>query len=134
MKTSESKIKGELCRYLRENLPECVIIRHEDMFTAGIPDFSISYKRRTFWFEVKYANPKLKSKEIQNLLARQLQKVSFCCRYIIFKKGKDDKLETRIVTPQEVKDQIWEHSGICQEGFFDYQMVIDFMQEVIESE
>lgn len=49
----ESHISRTLVRRLRIALPNAVVFKHNDASTAGIPDISVTYKRRTLWLEVK---------------------------------------------------------------------------------
>ena len=55
----ESDCKAALVKVLRGNLPaqDSRVYRHEDSWTGGIPDFSISFAGRTLWVEVKYDRP-----------------------------------------------------------------------------
>lgn len=52
---TESYVKSELVRYLRCAFPAAVVIRHEDVATAGVPDISLTYAGNTWWVEVKVA-------------------------------------------------------------------------------
>jgi hypothetical protein len=73
---SEAKHKAALCKALRAGLPvgDGKVIRHEDAFTGGIPDISISFHRRTLWIEVKLDRPGRRSKvtELQLKALREL--------------------------------------------------------------
>lgn len=50
-------LEGEFNRKLKKALvaalPSCVVLKHNDMTTGGIPDFSISNGLRTIWIECK---------------------------------------------------------------------------------
>lgn len=52
----ESRYTRQLLHALRQRLPEAVVFKHNDLHTAGVPDFSISREGRTLWFEAKRAN------------------------------------------------------------------------------
>lgn len=52
----ESKFTGELLKALRAMMPDAVVLKHTDLFTGGIPDFSVTIDRKTTWFEVKMNN------------------------------------------------------------------------------
>jgi hypothetical protein len=54
----ESYLKRAVCEKVKKLLPGAVIFRHEDKFTGGIPDISITWAGRTCWVEVKYDRPK----------------------------------------------------------------------------
>jgi hypothetical protein len=53
---TEATIKGDLVKKLRKRLPWAITLRHEDRFTAGVPDISITNGkyRSTLWLEVKF--------------------------------------------------------------------------------
>jgi hypothetical protein len=57
---TESQFQGKLLRALRSHAAlrnKAVIYKHNDRFSAGIPDFSISIGYRTLWLECKmYGN------------------------------------------------------------------------------
>lgn len=40
-------------KVLAEAMPGCVIFKHYDLVTAGIPDLSVTWNRKTCWLEVK---------------------------------------------------------------------------------
>ena len=49
----ESDLKRGLVKALRK-IPGAVVYRHEDQFTAGMPDISITKRGRVVWIEVKF--------------------------------------------------------------------------------
>jgi len=51
---NEAYLKRALKDALRVALPGCVVVRHEDKFTAGVPDLSVTWAGVTSWIEVKY--------------------------------------------------------------------------------
>jgi hypothetical protein len=59
---NEAYLKGRLVRILREELPGAVVFRHEDKFTPGVPDISVTWHGRTRWIEVKYDRPRSPAK------------------------------------------------------------------------
>ena len=50
---TEANFTLELLRELRRHLPNAVIFKHADGYTKGVPDFSITLRGLTAWFEVK---------------------------------------------------------------------------------
>jgi len=66
---NEAQFKGKLVKKLRSALPSLVIFRHEDMFTAGIPDLSVTRpgfpNPATLWLEAKIT-PSYKISGIQD--------------------------------------------------------------------
>jgi hypothetical protein len=96
----EAQYKGQLGLQFKTDLPKAVWQRHEDHFTYGIPDISITVLGHTTWLEGKVLAPRLKSKRIQEV---QLLKLSNQGRawYIIW--DLRDKIPlTRIVHPRDV--------------------------------
>jgi len=70
----ETQARAKLVKALRETLPEgTVVLRHEDIRTAGIPDISVSLLGRTLWIEVKAEPYKLRG--IQHETLRRLRGV-----------------------------------------------------------
>jgi len=97
----ENALKGALIKHLRAAFPYFVILPHQDGYTAGIPDISISGNGRTSWWECKHGTPEFKSTGIQELTCLRLARNSYC-RYIIWKEKGEDK-ETLIVHPLFLK-------------------------------
>ena len=56
---NESDCKAALCKVLRASLPpaDSRVYRHEDQYTGGIPDISITANGHTLWVEVKLDRP-----------------------------------------------------------------------------
>lgn len=50
---TESDFQRKLRRALQARLPKAVIWKHNDRFTAGIPDISVTHEGRTTWLELK---------------------------------------------------------------------------------
>lgn len=106
-----------------------VVIRHEDRFTHGIPDLSITYKKRTFWLEVKYADPKFSTKGIQELTMMRLALAGFAYFIIYYEKGKEKR--TFIVHPKDIGKSFDELLTCCPNtDEFDHDYVIRFIQEL----
>jgi len=72
---NEATCKAALCKLLRATLPGAVVYRHEDQFTAGIPDISVTWRGRTVWVEVKLDRPGRRAvvTAAQALALRQLE-------------------------------------------------------------
>lgn len=51
---SEYKFTHELMKDLRRRLPSAWVVKHNDLRTGGIPDFSVSYGKVTLWIEAKW--------------------------------------------------------------------------------
>jgi hypothetical protein len=120
-------------RQLQTELPDALPLRHEDLFTKGIPDLSISYAGLTSWWEVKYADPYCKTTKVQRYLCEQLDRRGFLCRYLIFRRGHNGKWprEIRVVPPADFSH--WRHVGlVVSTGAFDYAALVRYIQEVHE--
>ncbi len=68
---NEAQFKGKFVKFFRTKYPSLVIFRHEDQFTAGIPDISITRSIRTLWLEAK-VTPGEKVGGIQDETLRRL--------------------------------------------------------------
>lgn len=100
---NEAVLKSNLVAEMRTKLSGAVVIRHEDHFTAGIPDISITWYGRTTWLEVKHVRPRMKSRGIQELTMRRLEGAGYA-KYVIY----DDRDTKRvgIVRPRDIVE--WE--------------------------
>ena len=52
---NEATLKGALVKAMRTTMPGAVVFRHEDRFTGGIPDISVTWAGIATWWEVKYS-------------------------------------------------------------------------------
>ena len=87
MKT-EDWFKGEFVKQLRLTMPGCVTIRHEDQYTAGVPDISHSWMGHTSWWEAKAVCPtpgrELRTTGVQILTCSRLDVCGSLCRYLVW--------------------------------------------------
>ena len=73
---TEATLKAALRKAIIKRIPGVVVYRHEDLFTAGIPDVSVTLPPRTVWIEVKFANGRKASPtKLQALALRRLDGV-----------------------------------------------------------
>jgi predicted HAD superfamily Cof-like phosphohydrolase len=56
---NEAYLKGRLKKAVQKRIPSAVIFRHEDQFTGGIPDMSVTAHGSSVWVEVKWKRGKL---------------------------------------------------------------------------
>ena len=120
-------------RCLQTELPDALPLRHEDKFTAGVPDLSISYAGCTSWWELKYADPYIQSPKLQRYMCQQLDRRGFLCRYLIFRRGHADKWprQIRVVPPHDFPH--WLTLGrVISSGAFDYRALVRYIQEIHE--
>ncbi len=118
----EATIKRQLVRKIKERIPNAVIFRHEDKFTHGIPDISITANHTTVWVEVKYLA--FKAKKIQILTAMRLANVSHCF-FAVF-----SEYETLISHPDSIMYGTWREGLNKSDMKNDYDFIID---EIIRS-
>lgn len=111
---TEATLKSTLVTKLRSSLDGFVILRHEDRFTGGIPDMSVSGMGRTSWYEVKFANPTFERKGVQDLTLQRMAKAGLA-HYIIFHIVGNNLRYTRLVRPDEIDD--WMVSSKFIAGF-----------------
>lgn len=121
---NEKEPKAKLVKFLRERLENSAIFRHEDKFTAGIPDISVTHNGFTLWMEVKHVTPKkpFKSSGLQKHTARQLEKYGKCV-FVIFEESKQGILTTKILFPK--------HIGKSDKFCFGFGLVPGFDPEFI---
>lgn len=96
---NETSLKGKLVIALKFDFPGAVVIRHEDHFTGGIPDISMTWRGRTVWLEVKHLNPRMKTKGLQTDTAIRLSEEGYC--WFIVYSEKNGIRKTLIVHPRE---------------------------------
>lgn len=123
---TETQLKARLIRTLRASLNNAVIFRHEDQFTSGIPDISITWKGYTTWLEVKLAKPRIRGKGVQKYTMEMLAENGRCW-YVVFLVEKDLLCSTYIVNPKAVNEGNWMFSQNCIDDF-DHQFVVDFIK------
>lgn len=144
MDYTETQLKSKLTKALRESLNNAVIFRHEDQFTSGVPDISITWKGYTTWLEVKLAKPAIRGKGVQKHTMQMLAENGRCW-YVVYtiKKLEGHLINTKsimfpgllepqfystfIVSPKEVNDGNWILSKNYVDNF-DHQFVVDFIK------
>lgn len=127
-KDTEAKFKGELVKLIRIELPTFVVIRHEDHFTHGIPDISVTGNKKTLWIEIKFANPNFKSKGIQEVTMLRLSARGHAF-YVIYRQTKEKEEYTYVVDPKEIGSDI--NSWINYVPNFDHAWVIENIKFVL---
>lgn len=115
-------------RELHKQLPGYVCQRHEDRFTSGWPDISVTGNGHTSYWEVKHATPDWKSNGIQELTMLRLAHASFCARYIFYYEKQDAK-RTLIVHPDNLKSLDSDEETVG----FDHKWLVAFIEKVHET-
>jgi hypothetical protein len=130
---NEQTLKRGLMAVIKKAFPTSVSLRHEDRFTHGIPDLSLSLREKTSWWEVKLADPQCQSKEIQRHMCQRLNAASYC-RYVIYQfeipQGRNKRpRQIRIVPPLDF--DAWANVGIVvSEDAFNHYGVVKYMAQV----
>lgn len=108
---NEATLKRKLVDALKEAMPGAVIFRHEDRFTAGIPDLSVTYADRTVWVEVKYSRPGKSAKVsgAQRLILSRLMKHG---RMLLLTYDDRDGTQTGKVTNMDVPMRMLGVAGV----------------------
>lgn len=121
----EKEPKADLVKHLKKYLPLAVVFRHEDHFTSGIPDISVSWKGHTWWIEVKEF-PGKKGRAIQNATACLLKRQGYDCFYVIYHKTRN---RIYIVEPEKYDNWNKECSGSW--SGYDHGRVIEWIKNSI---
>ncbi len=116
---TEADLKRRLVRALKSTMPGAVVFRHEDQFTAGIPDISVTWAGITTWWEVKYSPIGRSSKptQLQGYTLDQLSRQSTaglityaetkrCGKYVLIHDYADDAMAATNLTD-------WSHEAVA---------------------
>lgn len=123
---TEADVRAKLVKLLRSQAPMWEVFRHEDHYTTGVPDISVTGNKRTSWWEVKLVDdtkPAIKQKGLKHEKMVVLAREGFA-RYIIFDARKGEK-QIRVVPPDQFYE--WQIAGHAVIGF-DYQYVVSFIR------
>lgn len=74
---NEKKALASLVGALEKEMPGCVIFKHFDLVTSGIPDLSVTWCVRTLWIEGKYETP-LKKAEHRPVQVTTMPRLAKC--------------------------------------------------------
>ena len=81
---TEATVRAALVKRLRQH-KDWIVLRHEDHYTSGIPDISVTGNGITSWWEAKYQRGfSLVNKGIQQYTLEQLDKHGYAAHYIIY--------------------------------------------------
>jgi hypothetical protein len=128
---NEAGLKTKLLEKARMNVPSFVWIRHEDRFTAGIPDLSVAGKGYVSWWEIKYAHPDFPSSGTQELMLIRLQGAMGRAFYIIYcEAGASPNVpqkHVRIVAPKDLVE--WDTKALKTIPGFNHEAVVEYIKE-----
>jgi hypothetical protein len=132
-RVDEAILKASLCQEARAQLKRFVVIRHEDRFTHGIPDMSVTGNKTTSWWEVKHAlsingrEPDFESKGIQELTMRRLALAGRAAYVVYWERGLEHR--TYILQVGDLGNPNWAEDVPHVDGF-NHNFVIDYIKEV----
>ena len=122
MEDSEATLTQKLLAAMGQ-LPDAEAFKINDRSTAGIPDCVVTWNGFTTWFEVKYANPKFKRRELQHLTLRRLYRANKQrARYVVYDAVMN---KVYIVAPKDLEN--WRQSVVCCSGF-EHAFVVDYIR------
>ena len=75
----EGKVTQKLLKELRNKIPSAWICKHSNSYVGGIPDFSITYRDSTSWWEIKTDS------KVSLLQAETLKRIGSTAHVIIWK-------------------------------------------------
>lgn len=111
---TESDLTQQQMVYCRTLMPGAEVLKHADRFNAGYPDFTVTWKWITSWWEVKfYDDMAFKSPKVQEIQCQKLA-TQGVCNYIIFEQRRGVR-RTLIVAPKEIER--WDQSADFAPGF-----------------
>jgi len=121
---NEKTLVGQLKTTLLIDLPGSVVIKHADAFTSGVPDLSVTWKGKTSWLEIKYANPEIIERKIQNLMMKRLS-IQGSAWYVIY-----DCVENRTVIVNPLHLETWRFNSIATAVVFNHVVVATFIRSI----
>lgn len=129
----ETELTGRQCALLRAELANSVVIKHTDLLTADVPDFSVTWAGGTIWFEGKILQPvgNIKGKKSQLLQMQRLAKMGSAW-YIVWNTITPRFYETHIVHPSEIDPEMFIKSSKVIRPGLDYACVAAFIREQIQ--
>jgi len=93
---NENKLVTALLKKIRKEWLTCKVLKHADKITSGVPDISVTARKKTSWWEVKWAEPLIDTPGIQYATCSQLAAYGDCW-YVIY--GRDNDGEFTAIAP-----------------------------------
>jgi hypothetical protein len=133
---TEDAVRTPCVQFIGRELPKAVIFRHEDKFTGGVPDMSVSTGKLTSWWEFKLLDPKrysaaphVRHRGLQSVRMLQLAVIGPAF-YIVF--ADDTQRRTLIVRPIDYHRAVTNRRPFETDLYaagFNYRFVVDFIRE-----
>lgn len=80
---NEATVVRMIIANLKKGFPRAVIYKHADIYTAGIPDISITCGKITHWIEVKF----LKPVETQSTMSKHFDRLQLANMRLLEREG-----------------------------------------------
>ena len=130
---TESSLKEATVRQCKLVMPGCKVMKHQDMFGAGVPDISVTWHGRTTWWEFKVAwSGKEPAGRTQQKMACLELAGAGVCYYVIFTVSKSEKPDminrTEIVHPKRVVRDPWPYEPIIRWSGLAHREVAEFIR------
>lgn len=111
---TESSLTQDQLAQIQKMMRAAVIMKHADKYHTGYPDFSLTWRGITSWWEVKfYDDAPFDAPTLQHITCMKLADQGYCY-YLIFERRGEEK-KTRIIRPQSLEN--WPTTGLVQDGF-----------------
>lgn len=118
----ESDAVGRLLKKLAEVMPGGVGFKHFDLVTAGVPDISWTWARRTAWIEVKLDTTE--PRPVQDVVMQRLG-MQGTALYVAFFTTSETGSHTLVMSSR--RERLQRYSGL------DYISAAGFIRKVLEA-
>lgn len=120
---TEASVRSALVKKLRR-YKDWTVLRHEDHYTSGIPDISVTGNKITSWWECKlrHGSEQLPTKGIQQFLVEQLAEHGYAA-YIVYH---EQPPQVFIFIPEQFPDIAY---AISPPGL-DHDWVVRYIRQV----
>ena len=118
---NEASLTRSLVKALERELPGCVVFKHFDVVTTGMPDLSVTWGRRTCWVEVKYDEGEVGADQIVTM--RRLAQVGVA--FFVEFNYTSGIAVTNIIDPHDSQNN-------CSFSKHDVRKVAEFIRKKIE--
>lgn len=130
IKKRESALKSSLKLKVRRWLPGFVLLSHEDVRTVGIPDWSLTGRGRTSWWEFKHATPDFDLHGRQKLTMQRLEGAGRAFYVVWYEDTTPGSQRTYIMAPHHMSKPLDRSAYIEFAAGFDHRFVVEFMRGV----
>lgn len=86
----ENKFQAKLIKELKDEFPDCMVLKNDSAYLQGVPDISVFYKDRWAMLEVK-KNKNAKRQPNQDYYVNKLNEMSYAA--FVYPENKDEVIE-----------------------------------------